>query len=160
MKILSILILLLSVSTVRAEWRYSASVDKMSGNESKYAILDSNNSQLLANGDVTKVSLLMSGWHRLVLYTNKGMINCYNSCSIRVKIDEELYSSWRVYQDNNGLSSDYKHLRFDNISFLQSKINQGAKKLTVELLYYKDTAKIFEFDVSGGIDQAKLDKGF
>ena len=160
MKILSILILLLSVSTARAEWRYSTSIDKMSGKSSSSASLMSNNTESLNMGRTTKTLLFINTVDRITLYTDFGMLNCNTSfyagskyCSVRVKIDNKLVD-WKVSQFNHGSEIDYKHITFEQARNFIHEL-AGAKKLIIELSYYKDSPKVFEFNIAG-LDLKKI----
>ena len=143
------------------KWQYETSTDDVSGKEISAAFLISNNSFELDfpyNGGTT--SFITIRHHPrygqdVIVQVNKGQLNCqYDNCYISVRFDDGNVQKYNVGKPADH-SSEYFFIS-NKTRFLKNALL--SKKMFVELTFYQQGSKTFEFNTEN-LDLTKVKKG-
>jgi hypothetical protein len=146
------LALILGFSTISAgAWEYRAVEDKMRGTTTHAAhVLSTNSVQFAfpyAGGSRLRLLLIQGSSGRTVVtvHISKGQIFCPGNCRLSVKFDDGPVIAQAAYGSRDG-SSDSVNL--DSGRFMVEGLS-GAKRLIVEVPFYQQGSRQFDFNVEG-----------
>ncbi len=148
-KIFLIAIILGSLNAYSGRWKYDESVDKMRNEKSFYAVLPSDNSIEFKfpynGGSNLLITLGKKGKNSsmAMLSITKGQFSNLNGNTLSAKFDKNKIESFEFIIPKN---SKRNVLFISDLTFVE-KIKK-SKKLTLEVPFYGDGSRQFEFDSS------------
>jgi len=149
-KRIPLLLALLASSQAQAQWTYSESKDKISGEVTAYATTRSTNSERFAfpyhGGSRLNLQVRQeeSGKTFILFAIDRGQFFCdLDACSVRVKFDDET-DVYPVVGAADG-SSDVLFIDLED-RFL--KYLKQSKRLMVEAAFYREGKHTFEFKIA------------
>ena len=134
-----------------AQWEYNNSTDKMSGDEQRMASATSKNKLNLGfpyqdSNNRARISIMRAGKKatRVLFGITKGQLNLSSDTSLmRVRFDDEKPEYWRC-APTDGHDSCF----FVDTTKMIAKLKK-AKKAMFDVLLYRMTGDIMEFEVAG-----------
>ena len=134
------------------EWEYVASKDAISGKEIKQAIIASNNSFEMGfpyqGGTTADITIRKHPRYGKDVYLsiNKGQLLCtsYEGCQVSIRFDER--KTFKVHA-NEPEDNSSTVLFLSGYEKLVKEIKK-SKKMIIEVVFFQNGSRTFEFDVS------------
>lgn len=142
-------------SSIEKNWIYDSSTDEMRGTKSFFAktvSLNSHDFDFPYNGG-SKLMLTVrkkGSSNDIYITISKGQILCgsYNGCEVSFKFDDGKVQSITMVEPESH-NSDMLFVSYDKtVSKLIDQMSR-SKKLTVEVPFYREGKRQFNFDISG-----------
>lgn len=145
-------LLLMLASPASAQWRYDSEKDPMTDGRAYYATLRSINSHKLGfphdggTRALLMVAELSNGQKRIALQVDRGQLLCRRSdCQIRARFDDDAAQTVEMSPPSD---RSYDALLVDDSAAFLERL-MSAKRLRVELLFFQEGYRMFEFRTGG-----------